>query len=169
MRPVSNQPQQAKPLIIAVIGGGTCSPREAEWAESVGRQLARDGASLICGGRGGVMEAACRGASSAGGLVIGVLPGTSKTEANPHVHIPIVSGMGEARNVIIIRSAEAVIAIGGEYGTLSEIAFALRFGVPVVCLGSWTLTRPDGKNAPLHPASSPEEAVRLALTLARRG
>ncbi len=159
--------QVTRQLLIAVIGGRTCSPREAEWAESVGQLLARAGATLICGGRGGVMEAASRGASAGGGLVVGVLPGTSADEANPFVHIPIVSGMGEARNSIIVRSAQAIIAIGGEYGTLSEIAFALRFGVPVVCLGSWNLTRPAGQPAPLHRVSSPDEAARLALALAR--
>ncbi len=153
--------------MIAVIGGSVCSPLESEWAEEVGSRLARAGVVLICGGRGGVMEAACRGASTAGGLVVGILPGLTADEANPFVHLPIVSGMGEARNVIIIRSARAVIAIGGEYGTLSEMAFALRFGVPVVGLGSWKLTRPDGRPAPLHYAASPEEAVRLALTWAR--
>jgi uncharacterized protein (TIGR00725 family) len=159
--------QVTRRLIIAVIGSSTCSPNEADWAESVGQLLARAGATLICVGRGGVMEAASRGASAAGGLVVGVLPGASADEANPFVHVPIVSGMGEARNAIIVRSAQAVIAIGGEYGTLSEIAFALCFGVPVVCLGSWDLKRPDGQSAPLHPVSSPEEAVRLALVLAR--
>ncbi len=157
--------QVTKRPIIAVIGGSTCSPREAEWAKSVGQSLARAGATLICGGRGGVMEAASRGASAAGGLVVGILPGTLADEANPFVHIPIVSGIGEARNSIIVRSAQAVIAIGGEYGTLSEIAFALRFGVPVICLGSWDLTRPDGQPAPLHCVSSPEQAVHLALAL----
>jgi hypothetical protein len=151
--------------IIAVIGGSVCSAQEAEWAEHVGRQLAQAGAILICGGRGGVMEAASRGANSAGGLVVGVLPGTSTSEANAYVHIPIVTGLGEARNVVIIRSAQAVIAIGGEYGTLSEIAFALQFGVPVVCLGSWNLIRPDGESAPVHLAASPGEAVELALKL----
>ncbi len=155
-------------LLIAVIGGSACSPREAEWAEAAGQLLAQAGATLICGGRGGVMQAASRGASAAGGLVVGVLPGVSATDANPFVHIPIVSGMGEARNAIVIRSARAAIAIGGEYGTLSEIAFALNWGVPVICLGSWALTRPDGQPAPLHYATSPEEAVRLALALARQ-
>lgn len=160
--------QVTRPLIVAVIGGSTCSPREAQWAESVGQFLARAGATLLCGGGAGVMQAASRGASAAGGLVVGVLLGASADEANPFVHVPIVSGMGEARNAIIARSAQAVIAIGGEYGTLSEIAFALRFGVPVVCLGSWNLTRPDGQATPLHHVSSPDEAVRLALALARQ-
>lgn len=152
---------------IAIIGGSVCSAREADWAHEVGRQLAQAGALIICGGRGGIMQAASRGASSAGGLVVGILPGESAAEANPFVSIPIVTGLGEARNVIIIRSAQAVIAIGGEYGTLSEIAFALRFGVPVVSLGSWQLTLPDGRPAPLHLAASPEAAVQMALELAQ--
>ena len=157
-----------KPPLIAVIGGGACSALEAAWAESVGCQLAQAGASLICGGRGGVMEAACRGAHNQGGVTIGILPGVSAAEANPYVTIPIVSGLGEARNTIIIRSAQAVIAIGGGYGTLNEIAFALCLGVPVVCQSSWTLTRPDGTAAPLRHAATPQEAVQLALSLARQ-
>lgn len=159
--------QVVRQLRIAVIGGSVCSAREADWAHEVGRRLAQAGALVICGGRGGIMQAVSRGANSAGGLVVGILPGDSTAEANPFVHIPIVTGLGEARNVIIVRSAQAVIAIGGEYGTLSEIAFALRFGVPVVSLGSWQLTLPAGRPAPLHAAASPDEAVRLALELAR--
>ncbi len=151
---------------IAVIGGAEASPEETAAAEAVGRVLAQRGAVLICGGRGGVMEAACRGARSAGGLTIGILPGTTPKEANPYVDIPIVTGMGEARNVIIIRTAQAVIAIGGGYGTLSEIAYALQYGVPVVGLGTWELTRPGHPSPPIHRAETPEEAVELALALA---
>ncbi len=157
--------EQESPL-IAVIGGAEASPEEMAMAAAVGRELARRGAILICGGRGGVMEAACRGAKSAGGLTVGVLPGTTRAEANPYVDIPIVTGMGEARNVIIIRTARAVIAIGGSYGTLSEIAYALHYGVPVIGLGTWELARPGHPPPPIHRAQTPEEAVDLALSLA---
>jgi len=153
--------------IIAVIGGSTATPDEVTTAEAVGRALAEAGAVLICGGRGGVMEAACRGAKSAGGLTIGVLPGTSRGEANPYVDIPIVTGIGEARNAIITRTAQAVIAIGGSYGTLSEIAFAMGFGTPVVGLGTWEVQREGHPAAPIVYAATPEEAVAQALALTR--
>ena len=132
-------------------------------AEAVGRALAEAGAILICGGRGGVMAAACRGAKSAGGLTIGVLPGDSAAEANPYVDIPIVTGMGEARNIIIVRTAHAVIAVGGEFGTLSEIAFALKLGRPVVGLGTWELSKEGHPVQAILTASTPVEAVQLAL------
>lgn len=154
-------------MLIAVIGGSEATPEEAAAAEEVGRLLARRGAILICGGRGGVMEAACRGAKSAGGLTVGILPGTTRAEANPYVDIPIVTGMGEARNVMIIRTAHAVIAIGGSYGTLSEIAYALQYGVPVVGLGTWEPSRPGHPPPPIHRAQTPEEAVDLAFARSR--
>ena len=132
-------------------------------AEAVGRALAEAGAILICGGRGGVMAAACRGAKSAGGLTIGVLPGDSAAEANPYVDIPIVTGIGEARNIIIVRTAHAVIAVGGEFGTLSEIAFALKLGRPVVGLGTWELSKEGHPVQAILTASTPVEAVQLAL------
>jgi len=134
---VTIQPHRRK--IIGVIGGSTCPPEIAELSRQVGRALAERKAILICGGLGGVMEAACRGAKEAGGLTIGVLPTDSPADANPYVDIPIVTGMGDARNIIIVRSSDAVIAIDGEYGTLSEIAFCLRFGVPVVGLKTWAI------------------------------
>ena len=149
--------------IVAVVGGGICSPEEAALAEAVGRGLAEAGATVICGGMGGVMAAACRGAKSAGGLTVGVLPGISASDANPYVDVAIVTGMGEARNVIIVRTAMAVIAVGGEFGTLSEVAFALKLGRPVIGLGTWELAK-EGR--PLHAiaeAKTAEEAVRLAL------
>ncbi|MCK4450535.1 MAG: TIGR00725 family protein, partial [Anaerolineae bacterium] len=123
--------------MIAVIGGSAPTAEEAAAAEAVGRALAEGGAILVCGGLRGVMEAACRGAKSAGGLTIGILPGTDRSEANPYVDIPIVTGIRCARNAIITRTAQAVVAVGGSYGTLSEIGFALSFGVPVVGLGTW--------------------------------
>jgi len=147
-------------LVIAVLGGGSVGEEIYGLAEQVGRLLAERGATLICGGLGGVMEAACKGAKSAGGLTIGVLPGGSRHHANPYVDVPIVTGMGEARNVIIVRSAHAAIAVDGEYGTLSEIAFCLKLGVPVVSLAGWQFT------SDIHVAEMPEEAVEKALRLA---
>jgi uncharacterized protein (TIGR00725 family) len=148
---------------IAVIGAGTCDANTAALAEEVGQGLARRGATIVCGGLGGVMEAACRGAQSAGGRTIGILPGAEIRDANPFVDFPIATGMGEARNVIVVRSARAVIAVGGEFGTLSEIAFALKFGIPVIGLGTWELER-----ANIIRAGDPIEAVTLALELAGR-
>jgi hypothetical protein len=121
---------------------------------------------LICGGRGGVMEAACRGAKGAGGLTIGVLPGMSRRHANAYVDIPIVTGMGEARNAIIARTADVVIAIGGSYGTLSEIAYAFGFDTPVVGLGTWAVGRVGHPAVPLVRVETPGEAVGQALALA---
>jgi uncharacterized protein (TIGR00725 family) len=154
--------------IIAVIGGSAPTQEEAAAAEAVGQALAEAGATLVCGGRGGVMEAACRGAKAAGGLTIGILPGTDRGEANPYVDISIVTGMGEARNTIIARTAQAVIAVGGSYGTLSEIAFALAFGVPVVGLGTWGARREGHPPVPIVYTATPEEAASQALALARR-
>jgi uncharacterized protein (TIGR00725 family) len=154
--------------LIGVIGGSAPTPGEAEIAEAVGRALAEAGAVLVCGGRGGVMEAACRGAKSVGGLTIGILPDTDRNEANPYVDIPIVTGIRCARNVIIARTAQAAIAIGGSYGTLSEIAFALSFGTPVVGLGTWEVKREGHPPAPIVYATTPEEAVTHALALVQR-
>ena len=153
--------------LVAVIGGSAPTREEAATAESVGRALAEAGAVLICGGRGGVMEAACRGAKAAGGITIGILPGTDRGEANPYVDIPIVTGIGVARNAIIARTAQAAVAVGGSYGTLSEIALALAFGVPVVGLGTWEFEREGHPPAPVVYAATPEEAVARALALAR--
>ncbi|TKJ31833.1 MAG: TIGR00725 family protein [Chloroflexi bacterium B3_Chlor] len=155
-------------MLVAVIGDGFCSSETAQLAEEVGRQLAESGAVVICGGLGGVMEAACRGARGAGGLTIGVLPGRSRQDANPYVDIPIVTGMGEARNVIVVSSAQSVIAVSGGYGTLSEIAHALKLGIPVVGLGSWQLSK-DGwdKQVGITVATGAADAVRNALALAK--
>ena len=151
--------------IIAVIGGSSATQEEMAKAETIGRKLAESGAILICGGRGGIMEAACHGARHGGGIAVGILPGTSKGDANPYVDVPIVTGMGEARNIIIVRSAQAVIAIGGSYGTLSEIAYALRFGTPVIGVGTWHMARETHPLPPIYRIDSPEEAVALALEL----
>jgi len=153
--------------LIGVIGGSSATPEEAALAEAVGRALAENGAVLICGGRGGVMEAACRGANEAGGLTIGILPGTDRKEANPYVALAIPTGIGYARNAIITRAAEAVIAVAGSFGTLSEIAFSLDFGTPVVGLRTWKVEREGHRAAPIVYAEDPQEAVREALALAR--
>jgi uncharacterized protein (TIGR00725 family) len=148
---------------IAVIGGSDCTPEEARLAEEVGRGLARNGAVLICGGLGGVMEAACKGASTEGGLTVGILPGGRRQTANPYVNMPIVTNLGEARNVIVVKSAEAIIAIGGGYGTLSELGHALRNGTPVVGLNTWSLSRKERPDNSIIPARNPADAVKKAL------
>ena len=153
--------------IIAVIGGEQPSAEEARLAEEVGHEIARQGATLVCGGLGGVMEAACRGASSKGGVTIGILPGNRPEAANPYVQIPIVTGMGYARNISVVKSAQAVIAIDGSYGTLSEIAHALQSGIPVIGLNTWTLSRNGQPDNTIIPAQDPAEAVDKALNLAR--
>ena len=152
---------------IAVIGGNQCSKEEAKLAEGVGRELARRGAALVCGGLGGVMEAACRGAQSEGGLTIGILPGENPQAANPYVQVPIVTGIGYARNVAVVKSAQAVIAIGGNYGTLSEIAHALQSDIPVIGLNTWSLSRNGQLDESIIPAQNPTEAVNKALSLAK--
>ncbi|MBA7485026.1 hypothetical protein ES707_20560 [subsurface metagenome] len=150
---------------IAVIGGNQPSPREAQLAEEVGRELAKRGVTLICGGLSGVMEAACKGAQSEGGVTIGILPGESRQAANPYVQIPIVTGIGHARNLAVVKSAQAVIAIGGSYGTLSEIGHALRSGIPVIGLDTWSLYRNGQQDNSVILAQNPTEAVNKALNL----
>lgn len=142
--------------LISVIGGATCTNAEAALAEAVGRLLAERGVGVVCGGRGGVMAAVCRGAVQAGGVTVGLLPGDSTDEANLWVQIAIPTGLGEARNAIVARAGAGVIAIGGGYGTLSELALALKWGKTVAGLGSWDI---DG----VYAASSPEDAVRFVL------
>ena len=142
---------------IAVCGAGEgATDGELAWAEEVGGLLAEAGAVLVCGGLGGVMEAACRGARSKLGFTIGLLPGESREDANGWVSLAIPTGMGEARNFLIVRAADAVIAIGGGWGTLSEVAFALKRGTPVISLGSFAL---EG----VVPAENPAFATKLAL------
>ena len=154
-----------KKRFVAVIGGGECSPHEAELAEEVGRELARQGAVLVCGGLDGVMAAACKGASSEGGVTIGILPGENPQAANPYVQIPIVTGIGRARNVAVVKSAQAVIAIDGSYGTLSEIGHALQSGIPVIGLNTWSLSINGRVDKSIIPAKTPAEAVNKALNL----
>lgn len=143
--------------LIGVIGSGTCSDEVREAAYAVGKGIAEAGYPLVCGGMGGVMEGACQGAYDAGGLTIGVIPGDAGDTANPYVMIPIVTGMGFARNAIIVKSARVIIAIEGGPGTLSEIGFALQFGVPVISLNSFDVS-PD-----LIQVQTAEDAVMQAL------
>jgi len=155
-----------KKIFIAVIGGAEPTPEEADIAEAVGRELAKHGAALVCGGLGGVMEAACKGACTEGGLTIGILPGNSRSLANPYVQIPIATGIGYARNSVVVKSSQAVIAIGGSYGTLTEISYALQNGIPVIGLNTWTISRGDKPDKSIIPAETPEKAVEMALALA---
>ncbi|MBI4591475.1 MAG: TIGR00725 family protein [Candidatus Rokubacteria bacterium] len=145
-----------------MVGAGECPPPVAELATAVGRAVARAGAVLVCGGLGGVMQAAARGAREAGGLTIGVLPGPSHRDANPFVDVAIVTDLGHARNAVVVRSSHALIALPGEYGTLSEVALALKVGIPVVGLKAWTHL--EG----VVSAEAPEEAVARALERAQR-
>lgn len=152
---------------VAVCGASPCSEEAAALAEEVGRRLAEAGAVVVSGGMGGVMEAASRGAAAAGGTVVGVLPGSRRSEGNPHLTVAIPTALGEMRNALVVRAADAVVAVGGEFGTLSEIALALKTGVPVVGLGTWQLSQ-GGRPVEAYPAAdTPEEAVKLALALAR--
>jgi hypothetical protein len=157
-------------MIISVIGSGNGATEEHKvLAESVGRELAKRGVMLVCGGLSGVMEAVCRGAKSAGGVTIGILPGGTPLEANSYVDIPIITRMGFSRNVIVVHSGRAVIAVGGSFGTLSEIGHALGDGIPVVGLETWPLSR-SGEGKPVDgkiiQASGPVDAVEKALAAA---
>lgn len=155
-------------IIIGVIGSSNNTPSEDLLAEEVGRRLAKEGVIILCGGLGGVMNACCRGAKSANGLTIGILPGTERKDANPYIDITISTGIGEARNLIIIRSSYSVIAIGGGYGTLSEIAFALRLGKPVIGLNTWGLEKISKEKINIIQVKTPEDAVKKAIELANK-
>jgi uncharacterized protein (TIGR00725 family) len=150
---------------VAVVGAGTCDESQVAIAEEVGALLGRSGAIVVCGGLGGVMEAACRGAKREGGTTIGILPGLERDDANRYIDVAIATGLGEARNVLVVRAADALIAIGGEFGTLSEIAFALKTNKRVVGLGTWVL--PQRPNAILRAATS-HEAVSIALDACKK-
>ncbi|MDI3339017.1 MAG: TIGR00725 family protein [Sphaerobacter sp.] len=159
--------------MIAVCGPHEATAEEMRLAEEVGERIARAGQVLVCGGRGGVMEAACRGARRAGGTTIGILPGTDRRAANAWVEHVICTGLGEARNAVIVASANAVIAVGGGFGTLSEIALALKLGKPVIALGSWDLDPARlvrfGGATRYHRAADAAEAVALALAASAAG
>ena len=149
--------------LISLVGSGVASKGETDAAYEVGRLLAIRGFGIVCGGLGGVMEAACRGASEAGGLTVGILPGFDPAEVNPFVAVALPSGLGEARNIMVVRAGIAVIAVGGEYGTLSEIGFAMKTGKRVVGLETWELRRNGIVDAGILIAASPEDAVNMAL------
>jgi uncharacterized protein (TIGR00725 family) len=151
---------------IAVVGPSAATPAEHALGEQVGRLIAERGAVLVCGGLGGLMEAAAGGCSAAGGTSVGVLPTIDRFEANPYLTVAVATGMGEARNAIVVRTADAVIAIGGEFGTLSEIALALKMGKPVVGLGTWELAKKGERVEAFVTATSPEDAVATALAAA---
>jgi uncharacterized protein (TIGR00725 family) len=149
-------------LRVSVVGAGAASSEEIRLATEVGRHLAKAEAVLICGGLGGVMEAAARGAREAGGRTVGLLPGADAGEANPWIELPVATGLGEARNLLVVRAGEAVIAIGGRWGTLSEIALARKIGRRVVTLG---LPPVEGLGCPA--SDDPGDAVARALDFAR--
>lgn len=149
---------------VAVCGPADCSDEEAAQAREVGRLLAAEGAAVICGGYGGVMAAVAKGARGGGGMVIGILSGRDRTDAGPDLSVSIPTGMGEARNALIVRAADAVIVIGGSWGTLSELALAQRGGRPVITLGGWRILDAAGNPVPgPRLATDPADAVRQAL------
>ena len=151
------------PPYIAVCGAGEASDDEAAWAEEIGRRLAEAGAIVVCGGLSGVMDAAARGASSAGGLAVGLLPNSDRDGASRHLSVALPLGMGEARNALLVRVADAVVAVGGGWGTLSEIAVAMKMGTRVVALQTWDISHEGaGVGGPIR-VSTPEEAVAAAL------
>lgn len=154
-------------MAIAVVGAGNCSADEWDAAFTVGRLIADAGAVLVTGGMTGVMEAASRGAQQAGGLVVGILPGLDPAAANPSVDVAIPTGMGQLRNGLVVSSARAVIAVGGEWGTLSEIGLALKLGIPVIGWNTWTVAQPSGPRHDIEAAESPEAAVERALSVTR--
>lgn len=156
-------------LYIAVVGAGSCDEAGAKLADAVGAAIACRGGVLVCGGGGGVMEAASRGARAAGGAVLGILPGESHRQGNRHLSFSVATGLGEARNAVIARTCDAMIAVGGEYGTLSEIALALKMGKPVVGLKTWKVDPPQEiSGRGIVYAESPSGAADLAWELARR-
>ncbi len=150
-----------KRVIIGVIGGGTADAETLQLAEEIGRLIAQHGMLLVCGGLGGVMEAAARGAKGAGGTTVGILPEADRSSANPYVDIPIATGFGDGRNVIIVRTADLLIAVGGSFGTLSEIAYARKMEKPVIGVASWEIPG-------MMKAATPAEAVKMAMEILGR-
>jgi uncharacterized protein (TIGR00725 family) len=155
-------------VYIAVVGPSAGTPAELAIGEAVGRGVAEAGCVLVCGGMGGVMEAAAGGCADAGGRSVGILPSDSRLDANPYLTIAVATGMGEARNAIVVRTADAVIAVHGEFGTLSEIALALKMGKPVVGIGTWDLGKDGEPVDAIVRAADARDAVTQALRLARR-
>lgn len=156
-------------VAISVIGAGRADARELAAAEAVGRQIARGGAVVVCGGLGGVMEAACRGAHAEGGLTLGLLPGETASGANPYLDIVLPTGLGEARNVLVARVSDGVVAVGGALGTLSELAFALKKRLPVAAIGSWDLEKERlPEDVVFFEAEDAAEAVAFVLQHIKR-
>jgi uncharacterized protein (TIGR00725 family) len=165
---MSDRPDDQRPPYVAVIGDGDPQGPDAhrllEWAEEIGHELALAGATVVTGGLGGVMRAASRGAIGAGGVTIGILPGADPSEANEFVSIPIATGLGVMRNLVVVTSSDVVIAVGGRHGTLSEIGLALRMGRHVVALSSWRVESDHRLGGPIvHRVRNPREAVELGL------
>jgi hypothetical protein len=151
--------------IVGVIGSSKADPDVLRLAEEVGEAIAKSGAAVVCGGLSGVMEAVCRGARRCGGLTIGIIPSDQKSDANQYVQIPIVTGMGVGRNVMLVKTADVLIAVGGEFGTLSEIAHALNLGKTVIGLRTWKLEKAHTRPIPnLVEVDDPKKAVDLALS-----
>lgn len=146
-----------KKLYIGVIGGSSCTDEVAELAESVGKEIAKAGAILLCGGLGGVMEAACKGTKQAGGTTIGILPSWNRESANQYVDYPVATGLGDMRNLMVVKNSDAVIALEGRYGTLSEIVFCLNSGTPLISLSNWNVSKK------IIPARDALQAVELAV------
>ncbi|WP_042368253.1 TIGR00725 family protein [Streptacidiphilus neutrinimicus] len=153
------------PPYVAVVGPGEATPQESAAAEEVGRRLAARGAVVVCGGLGGVMEAVARGAGGAGGTVVGLLPTRARSDGNPYLTVALPTGLGELRNGLVVGVADGVIAVGGSWGTMSEVALALRTGKPVVSLGGWALTPPSGGVPGPRGTATPQEAVETVLAL----
>ncbi|KQT01990.1 TIGR00725 family protein [Cellulomonas sp. Leaf395] len=148
---------------VGVVGPSSADQRELDDAESLGRGLAARGHVVVCGGLGGIMEAVARGAAQAGGIVVGLLPGTDRSSANPHVTVTIPTALGEMRNALLVRSSDVVVSVGGSWGTLSEIALAIRTGVPVIGIGGWQLTTADGRTIDDGPRSVSSADAALEL------
>jgi len=155
-------------LYVGVAGASQPEPPLLDQAELLGRRLAEAGAIVVCGGGPGVMEAVCRGAQSAGGTTVGLLPGLDRAEGNPYLTISVPTGLGQGRNLLLVRSSDAVIAVGGGFGTLSEIALALRTGTPLIGLATWSLGLDSHQVDAFPVADTPEAAAQLALGAARR-
>ena len=155
---------------IGLIGSGRSHPKWDDWAEEIGRGIAEAGGILVCGGTSGVMASAARGARKAGGVTVGILPGAHADEANPFITIPIATGLGEGRNLLVVQSSDLLIAVGGGAGTLSEIGFALKLRKPLILLGSWEIKPPAGNDSlgtHAHVIDTPKEALQLAMRLVR--
>ncbi len=149
----------------SVIGAAACSSEEAELAEELGMLLAEAGFTVVCGGGAGVMEAVCRGARKVDGMTIGILAGSDPAESNRFVRLAIPTGLSHARNVLVVLSGDVVIAVGGSYGTLSEIAFAKKLGKPLIGIASWSMEKADGSKADITQVHTPDEAVEMATRI----